>query len=212
MAEVLVVAADAAAADRYRAELCTHGVDVATAIGLPAAARLAERRHFAVIAIELDAAHPPNADVLRMFAARHPEAAIVMVAGRGVADAVAAVMHAPATAETDASVHPRVRSALGLIAERFREPRCSARGIARTIGVSEEYLCRLMKAHTGRTIGSMVHEARLREAARLLVGTAWSVKEIAGTVGYSSAGHLDRHFRRAYSANPVAFRRARASG
>ena len=69
-----------------------------------------------------------------------------------------------------------------------------------------------MKAHTGRTIGSLVHEARLREAARLLVGTAWSVKEIAGTVGYSSAGHLDRHFRRAYCAKPFRFMRARASG
>jgi transcriptional regulator GlxA family with amidase domain len=211
MAEVLVVAGDAAAADRYRAELCTYGVDVATAIGLTAAATLAERRHFDVIAIEMDAQRPPHADLLRTLTARHPESAVVMVTGRGVADAVAAVMLAPPPGDAATPVHPRVHGALGHIAERFREPGCSARAIARSEGVSEEYLCRLMKAHTGRTIGSLVHEARLREAARLLVATAWSVKEIAGTVGYSSSGHLDRHFRRVYRANPVAFRRARAS-
>lgn len=208
MADVLVVAADAAAADRYRVELCTYGVDVATAIGLPAAAAF-ERRHFDVIAIELDAQRTANAELLHALAARHPDAAVVMVPGRDVANAVTAVLQAPPRGANP--LHPRVRGALTVIAERFREPGCSARAIARALGVSEEYLCRLMKAHTGRTIGSLVHEARLREAARLLVLTAQSIKEIAGTVGYSSAGHLDRHFRRAYQANPVEFRRARAS-
>ena len=50
-----------------------HGVDVATAIGLTAAASLADRRHFAVIAIELDGGAPPNADLLRTFTAPYPE-------------------------------------------------------------------------------------------------------------------------------------------
>jgi AraC-like DNA-binding protein len=208
MADVLVVAADAAAADRYRAELCTYGVDVSTAVGLPAVAAF-ERRRFDVIAIEQDVPGPATAELLRVLAARHPDAALVMVPGRDVANAVAAVLQGPPRGAHP--LHPRVRGALGVIAERYREPGCSARGIARSLGVSEEYLCRLMKAHTGRTIGSYVHEARLREAARLLVLTPWSIKEIAGTVGYSSAGHLDRHFRRAYRANPVEFRRARAS-
>ncbi len=211
MAEVLVVAADAAAADRFRAELCTFGVDVATAIGLTAATALAERRHFDVIAIETNAQRQSSADLLRNLTVRHPESAVVMVTGHGIADAVAAVMQGPPPGDAASLLHPRVHTALGVIAERFREPTCRARAIARSVGVSEEYLCRLMKAHTGRTIGTLVHEARLREAARLLVGTAWSVKEIAGTVGYSSAGHLDRHFRRVYRANPVAFRRAHAS-
>ena len=104
--------------------------------------------------------------------------------------------------------HPGVTAALEMIAKDYSNPHCSARAIARAVGVSEEYLCRLVKAHTGRTIGAFVHDARLRETRRLLMSTAFSVKEIAQRVGYSGAGHLTRHFRRWYCTTPVAFRHA----
>lgn len=108
------------------------------------------------------------------------------------------------------AAHRGVTAALDMIAKQYSHARCSARTIAHTVGVSEEYLCRLVKARTGRTIGALVHDARLREARRLLVATAFSVKEIAQLVGYSGAGHLTRRFRRSFRTTPVAFRHAAA--
>ena len=70
----------------------------------------------------MDAQRPPNADLLRTLTARHPESAVVMVTGRGVADAVAAVMLAPPPGDAATPMHPRVHDALGVIAERFRDP------------------------------------------------------------------------------------------
>jgi len=51
-----------------------------------------------------------------------------------------------------------------------------------------------------------VNSVRIEEAKRLLLGTSRSVGEIAYAVGYSSATHFDRVFKRHNGKTPLAFR------
>ena len=59
----------------------------------------------------------------------------------------------------------------------------------------------------GQSAMAFVHTVRLKAAARLLQHSALPVKCVAAEVGYSSRSQFCRAFRRAFGADPSAFRR-----
>jgi AraC-like DNA-binding protein len=60
----------------------------------------------------------------------------------------------------------------------------------------------------GQSPMDFVQKTRLHHAARLLLSTDLPVKVIAASMGYASRSHFSRAFRRAYGADPTAFRKA----
>lgn len=102
---------------------------------------------------------------------------------------------------------PYVARALQLIDLRYRETAFSSRSLAAEVGISREHLCRLIKQHTAKSLGSHLHGTRIRQAQRFLSETSLTTKEIATLVGYQRANQLDRHFRRFCGLTPTQYRR-----
>lgn len=90
----------------------------------------------------------------------------------------------------------------------FASPSIHCRDVARAIGVGSTKLQQRFSRAVGVTVMRYVHEARLREARRLLLNRDLSVKEIAAMVGYGSTVQLDRHFRASCRITPSQWRRS----
>ncbi len=72
---------------------------------------------------------------------------------------------------------------------------------------SEPHLCTLIKKNTGHTFSDLVRELRLEDAKRCLRDTDMKIGEIAEKVGYNSADHFSRVFRKAMQQSPQDYRR-----
>ncbi|MEU5692856.1 helix-turn-helix domain-containing protein [Actinosynnema sp. NPDC020468] len=83
----------------------------------------------------------------------------------------------------------------------------SVRAYAERIGVTPGHLTDAVKSATGRTPSQLVREARAREAKRLLVRTALSVRQVAARVGFGDPAYFCRFFRRETGVSPGHFRR-----
>jgi AraC-like DNA-binding protein len=93
-----------------------------------------------------------------------------------------------------------------IVEANYRETGLSTAGVARRMGLSREYLCRAVKAITGRTLLALLHEYRIQEGCRLLHGTDFSVKRIALEIGYASTSKFDYHFVKRCRMSPTEFR------
>lgn len=69
------------------------------------------------------------------------------------------------------------------------------------------YLAELFKAHTGRTLHSVIIEEKLRIASRWLIYTNASIEQIAFEVGFSSRNHFCTAFKKQFGRTPLAFRK-----
>ena len=105
---------------------------------------------------------------------------------------------------------PRVRATLDIIGARYADAHLTAKIVARELGVSHEYLSRLIKTHTGHSFGYALNSARAARARELLLTSSFSVKEIAAFAGYRTTHHLDRYFRRRFGMTPTEMRRSEA--
>jgi AraC-like DNA-binding protein len=90
--------------------------------------------------------------------------------------------------------------------------RISLTELAQVAGVNPEYLCRLLKASTGRSPIETVRLARLDRAALLLARSNYSVSEIATLCGYSSPFHFSQRFKAAFGQSPRDLRRSLEAG
>jgi AraC-like DNA-binding protein len=80
--------------------------------------------------------------------------------------------------------------------------------LAERLGVSASTLARRFKSATGMTIAAYIAQQRAERAARLLVTTTESVRDIALFVGYDDANYFVKVFRRAHGVTPTAYREA----
>lgn len=80
--------------------------------------------------------------------------------------------------------------------------------LAERMGVSVSTLSRQFKFATGMTIGAYIAQQRAERAAKLLVTTSESVRDIALYVGYDDANYFVKVFRRTHGMTPTAFRDA----
>ncbi|MFH8578601.1 AraC family transcriptional regulator [Streptomyces zaomyceticus] len=83
----------------------------------------------------------------------------------------------------------------------------SVRAYAELMGVTPGYLTEAVRAATGRTPGSLLRDARTREAQRLLARTELSVRQIAARTGFSDPAYFCRFFRRETGTSPGDFRK-----
>ena len=79
--------------------------------------------------------------------------------------------------------------------------------LAREFGYSENYCSQYVKRHTGRTISSLITDARMEQAEEMLTSTDMSIGDIAKTVGYRSTGHFHENFKERHGITPSDYRK-----
>lgn len=73
-----------------------------------------------------------------------------------------------------------------------------------------DYAARCLRRHTGMSPLQYHHLVRMEEAKRLLGGTALTVREVAGQVGFADYNYFIRVFRRSCGMTPGAYRKSAA--
>ena len=81
--------------------------------------------------------------------------------------------------------------------------------LAGAVGRHPAHLARGFRTAFGSTVGDLVRELRVQEAARLLRETRLPIAEIAAGCGFTDQAHLTRRFRIVFGTTPARFRRDR---
>ncbi|MEZ0541984.1 AraC family transcriptional regulator [Fibrella arboris] len=91
------------------------------------------------------------------------------------------------------------------IDEHFRELH-QVSAYASLLNVSAGYLSEVVKAQSGRSAITHIHERLVLEARRLLFHTQQPLKEIAFDLGFSDASYFNRFFKRETGITPAEYR------
>lgn len=75
------------------------------------------------------------------------------------------------------------------------------------IGISENYLSRLVKKATGRSVGAWMDIVRIQRARRLLSTTRLPIIDVASAVGVEDQSYFSRLFKKETGMTPSAFRK-----
>jgi AraC family transcriptional regulator len=100
-----------------------------------------------------------------------------------------------------------VAGAQAILAETYREP-LALSAIARELGTSPSYLCRVFRRQTGTSMSAYRRTLRLRDALGWLSDSTADLGEITARLGFSSHSHFTSAFRRAFGTTPSRFRDA----
>jgi AraC-like DNA-binding protein len=74
-------------------------------------------------------------------------------------------------------------------------------------GISENYLSRLAKKATGRSVGAWIDIVRIQRAKRLLSDTRLPIIDIASAIGVEDQSYFSRLFKKETGLTPSAFRK-----
>ncbi len=75
---------------------------------------------------------------------------------------------------------------------------------------SEAYLSGLIYKHMGNSFSSIRRDIRLKKAVAYLTETSLSITDIAMMIGYQSADHFTRIFKKKYGVSPLGYRKSSA--
>lgn len=100
-----------------------------------------------------------------------------------------------------------VRRLLDLAEAALAEPSVSAEEVARRSSLSRFHFDRLVGAAAGEPPGALRRRILLERAAHRVVGSEWTVLDVAVEAGYGSHEAFTRAFTRAYGVSPTALRR-----
>ncbi len=100
-----------------------------------------------------------------------------------------------------------VRKAMAYIHEHSTEP-ISLKDVARSVGVSKEYLARCFHQETGVTLVTYLNRYRIGQAKARLEAGEKNLTEIALEVGFSSGPYFSRVFRQEVGMSPSEYRQA----
>lgn len=78
---------------------------------------------------------------------------------------------------------------------------------AERAGISENYLSRLVKQSTGRSVGAWIDIVRIQRAKRLLASTDLPIIDIAVSVGVEDQSYFSRLFKKETGITPSTFRK-----
>ncbi|PVH30008.1 AraC family transcriptional regulator [Pararhodobacter oceanensis] len=95
--------------------------------------------------------------------------------------------------------------------ERDFRSNTSVSDYAAALGVTPTHLTRVCRATCGKGAHQLLEDRILFEARRLLAETRLPVKDVAQTLGYSSAGYFTRSFQKNAGMTPTAFRKRPAA-
>lgn len=101
---------------------------------------------------------------------------------------------------------PRVRAAAALMRRHIEEP-ISVGALAEGLGLTRQALEQAFRESGGPAPARLYRRIRLNEARRLVLGTSYSVAEIAGRCGYADPAAMTRAFRSEFGTSPQALRR-----
>jgi AraC-like DNA-binding protein len=100
----------------------------------------------------------------------------------------------------------RLAKAVSLVLQR-PAARMTLADLAGAAGMSRTAFAKAFVEAFGQTPIDFVQKARLHRAAQLLAATELPVKVVAASLGFASRSHFSRAFRRAYGADPSAYRK-----
>jgi AraC family transcriptional regulator len=98
-----------------------------------------------------------------------------------------------------------LREAKSYIENHFSE-NVTLEELARVVQRHPVHLARAFRQAFGETVGDCIRNARLRQAACLLLTSQRPIAEVAALCGFCDHAHLSRSFRRKYGSTPAAFR------
>jgi AraC-like DNA-binding protein len=81
--------------------------------------------------------------------------------------------------------------------------------LAAEFGMSRSHFSHFFRTRTGLTPARVLSQTRVREAARMLLQSDASLKQIADSCGFANANHFNRVFRRFQHTSPGAYRKLR---
>lgn len=81
--------------------------------------------------------------------------------------------------------------------------------VARSIGYSEPYFCKMFKQQFGQSFTSYLMEYRISEAKKFLEQPNANVKEVGARVGYVDSNYFTKVFKRLVGINPSEYRMSR---
>ena len=97
--------------------------------------------------------------------------------------------------------------AIGIIEAHIDDNSFGVMALAAELGWARETVYRKIRALTDLSVEKFIYDRRLRRAAQLLQESDATVTEITYATGFSSPGHLARHFRQQYDMAPSEYRR-----
>lgn len=100
----------------------------------------------------------------------------------------------------------QVRRVLDFINTHHADP-IRLKKVADHIGLSPSRTAHLVKAVTGRSVGQIVQETRIRHAQQLLTQTEKRCADIAYDVGFGDQSYFTKHFRKLTGTTPARYRR-----
>lgn len=104
------------------------------------------------------------------------------------------------------SIAPQIMTAIRYIGEHYREE-LSLDDICSAASTSKYHFSRMFSAATGATVIEYLNNIRLTKAHSLIIGTKYSLDEIARETGFGTAVNLNRAFKRVYGMPPREFRK-----
>lgn len=122
------------------------------------------------------------------------------------------LVSSPATDEESSKFSRRHRQKSAIIkhAQEYLQDNChealTLDGIAWKLRLSGEYLARLFKQETGRTIFTQLDHYRTEKARDLLITTEYPLSQIALACGYSTPNLFSRNFKKNIGLPPMAYR------
>lgn len=102
--------------------------------------------------------------------------------------------------------HPMVNRFLESLFTPDRLP-ASIAVYAGELGISENYLSRLVKKGTGRSVGAWIDIVRIQRAKQMLLSTALPIIDVAAAVGIEDQSYFSRVFKKETGMTPTAFKK-----
>ena len=87
----------------------------------------------------------------------------------------------------------------------------SLQEISTALYLNKFYICHIFKDKTGQNLSDYICEKKYEQAVKLLLGSAYTIDEIAGKCGYSATSSFIRFFKSKSGLSPSLFRKKKRS-
>lgn len=84
--------------------------------------------------------------------------------------------------------------------------------LSEVFNYSSSFLSKMIRRCSGKNFSKIIQECRLERGKELLGSSDIGLDEISSTIGYASASHFSRIFKKRYGVSPSDYRKIRASG